>query len=148
MSEQDFTSWFYSQPHRRKYSNDSSVYLAAKEAWDQLQAENSKLKTLINTPVVDDFLAAIPLEAAHQQQRWGVDHDAGKTPFDWVFLIGHLATRAASKMQEGDMDKALHHTITTAAVCLNWHRHMTGELTRFQPADGSLLEENTGGEKK
>lgn len=28
-------------------------------------------------------LAASLLDAAHQQQRWGNEHDAGKEPADW-----------------------------------------------------------------
>lgn len=116
---------------------------------DYFHLRCTELERLINTPIVDDFLRALPLEAAHQQERWGVDHDSGKTPFDWVFLIGHLATRAALKLQEGNAEKALHHTITTAAVCLNWHRHMRGELARFrpghEPADG--LHSGTGADQ-
>ena len=112
---------------------DASFGLELTSAHKRIQ----ELETLINTPLVDNFLKALPLEAAHQQERWGTDHDAGKTPFDWVFLIGHLATRAAMKLKEGNREKALHHTITTAAVCLNWHRHMQGELTRFRPGTAS-----------
>lgn len=101
-----------------------------------------ELETLINTPLVDNFIKALPLEAAHQQERWGTDHDVGKTQFDWIFLIGHLATRAAMKFTEGNREKALHHTITTAAVCLNWHRHMQGELTRFRPGTDTTESES------
>ena len=34
---------------------------------------------IINTPETADFMAAVPLEAAHQRERWGSSHDAGKT---------------------------------------------------------------------
>lgn len=82
---------------------------------------------LVNTPETADFIAGVALEAAHQRERWGKSHDEGKTPFDWVFLIGHLATRAAMHLKDGDMDKALHHAITTAAACANWHLAMQGK---------------------
>jgi hypothetical protein len=29
-----FKEWFYSAPHRAKYSNDHPAYLAAREAWE------------------------------------------------------------------------------------------------------------------
>ena len=29
-----FQEWFYSAPHRAKYTNDHSAYLAAQEAWE------------------------------------------------------------------------------------------------------------------
>lgn len=82
---------------------------------------------LVNTPETFHFLDGVAFEAEHQRQRWGTAHDAGKTPFDWVFLIGHLATRAAVQFVAGNLDKALHHCITTAAVCFNWHQAMQGK---------------------
>lgn len=96
-----------------------------------------ELEALINTPELHDFVKGIPLEAAHQRERWGVDHDTGKTPFDWVFLIGHLATRAATNYMAGNLDKALHHAVTTAAACANWHAHMSGTDTRMRPGTAS-----------
>lgn len=112
--------------HRTEWPGDLTPY-------QELQKEIHELKKLINTPIVDDFLKALPWEAAHQISRWGVEHDSGKTPFDWVFLIGHLATRSAMKFQEGNIEKALHHTITTAAVCLNWHRNISGDNKSMRP---------------
>src|SRR4051812_35584449 len=41
---------------------------------------------IINTPETADFMAGVPLEAAHQRERWKSEHDAGKTPFDWFWL--------------------------------------------------------------
>lgn len=82
---------------------------------------------LINTPEIKNFLEGVALEAQHQRHRWGTDHDAGKTTWDWVFLIGHLSTRAGANLMAGNMEKALHHAITTAAACLNWHAAMQGQ---------------------
>lgn len=82
---------------------------------------------LVNTPETKSFLDGVALEAIHQRERWGTEHDAGKTPFDWVFLIGHLATRAATNFLAGNHDKALHHAITTAAACANWWAAMQGK---------------------
>lgn len=100
---------------------------------DALREEVARLAGLIDTPHTDDWLRAVPLEAAHQVKRWGVKHDVGKTPFDWFWLIGYLAQKAASSAVAGDTEKAKHHTISTAAVLLNWFRRLTGDDTTFQP---------------
>lgn len=87
----------------------------------------------LNTPEIADFLVAIEREALHQRERHGADHDAGKSDFDWVFLLGHLATRSAMYAKAGNLDKALHHIITSAAVCLNWHAAKVGAHTGMRP---------------
>lgn len=73
-------------------------------------------------------------EAAHQRQRWGTAKDADKSPADWVFLVGHLATRSMMYLQAGNVDKALHHTITTAAALANWHSNISGADTSMWPS--------------
>lgn len=79
-----------------------------------------ELEALINNPHTAEFLEAVRLEAAHQRERWAADHDAGKEDADWYWLIGHLAGKAIHKPE-----KRLHHIITTAAACLNWHMART-----------------------
>jgi hypothetical protein len=91
-----------------------------------LRAENEAMKALLNTPEVDDFAKGAVLEAAHQRQRWGSSHDAGKTPFDWFWLVGYLAQKAAAAAVAGDNDKARHHTISTASALANWHLALSG----------------------
>ncbi len=76
---------------------------------------------LINTPELKSFSDGVVLEALHQRDRWGPKHDAEKTPFDWFWLMGFLTQKAAQAEQEGDHEKALHHTISSAAVLANWH---------------------------
>ena len=95
---------------------------------DEARQEAERLSGLINTPRVDDFLKAVRTEAAHQIERWGAAHDEGKTDADWFWLIGYLAGKALNKP-----DKKLHHIITTAAACLNWHGHATGAQTTMRP---------------
>jgi hypothetical protein len=96
-------------------------------------AEIERLTKLLNTPEVDDFTKAVPLEAAHQRERWSTDHDAGKTPFDWFWLVGYLAQKAASSAIAGNVEKAKHHTISTAAALANWHLALSGGDTRMRP---------------
>lgn len=91
-----------------------------------LLEEVRKLDRRINNPITDNFLDGVCLEAAHQVGRWGAEHDQGKTPFDWFWLVGYLAQKAATAAVEGNQNKALHHTISTAAALLNWHAQIKG----------------------
>lgn len=80
-----------------------------------------QLLNLLNTPEIDHFDMAVPLESAHQIMRWGEQHDAGKSPEDWFWLIGYLAGKALAAYKAGDMKKACHHCISVAAATRNWH---------------------------
>lgn len=93
------------------------------------------LYTLVNTPELVDFPKAVQLEAAHQRERWGTAHDAGKAPEDWYWLIGYLAGKALRAALEGRQGKALHHTISTAAALSNWHAALLG-ATDMRPGIG------------
>lgn len=95
--------------------------------------ELMRLQVLINTPELQDFTKGVVLEAIHQRERWGSDHDIGKSPFDWFWLIGYTAQKAAEAAVRGDIEKALHHAITTAAVCANWHAALAGADTSMRP---------------
>jgi hypothetical protein len=86
--------------------------------------QRDQLHNLINTPQIHDFIKAVPLEASHAMNRWGETHDAEKEPPDWFWLLGYLAGKALHASITGDYDKALHHTISSAGVCANWHRHL------------------------
>lgn len=104
-----------------------------------LQAQITRLLSLIDTPHTNDFMAAVPLEAAHQIKRWAIEHDEGKTPLDWFWLVGYLAQKAATSAMAGDVEKAKHHTISTAAV-MNWYRRLTGDDQSFQPGSHDAIE--------
>jgi hypothetical protein len=95
--------------------------------WETIKAKADKYDA-INTPEIDDFLSAVKNEALHQRERWGAEGDAGKHDADWFWLIGYLAGKAIH--QPG---KILHHIITTAAACLNWHAHKTGHYAKMRP---------------
>lgn len=98
------------------------------EEYVRVRTEAARLDALINNPHTDDFLEAVRLEAAHQRERWAADGDAGKTDADWFWLVGYLGGKALMKPE-----KLLHHIITTAAACLNWHAHRTGASTVMRP---------------
>lgn len=104
---------------------------ALRASHKRLVEENARLNNLINTPHIDNFLESVRLEASHQQERWGTKHDAGKEDPDWFWLIGYLAGKAIRPGQT--LEKRLHHIITTAAVCLNWHRHIAGDAHAMRP---------------
>lgn len=86
----------------------------------------------INTPELLDFQKAVSLEAQHQRLRWSTQHDAGKEPQDWFWLIGYLGGKALRAHIEGNTEKALHHTISTAAALANWHAAILG-ATNMRP---------------
>lgn len=94
---------------------------------EKAERERDELRALINTPQTSDFLEAVKLEAAHQVERWGSEHDEGKSDSDWFWLLGYLAGKAIRPGQP--LEKVLHHIITTAAACLNWHKQKTGTET-------------------
>jgi hypothetical protein len=98
-----------------------------------LRARIAQLEAERDTPETQNFLKGIALEAAHQRSRWGSDHDAGKAPLDWFWLIGYLAQKAATSELAGDLEKARHHTISTAAALANWHNRMGGESDAMRP---------------
>lgn len=87
----------------------------------------------LDEPIVDDFFAGVEREAAYQRERWGTYSDAGKEPTDWFWLIGYLAGKALNSAIRGDRDKALHHTISTAAACANWHAAIKGTSNEMRP---------------
>lgn len=92
-----------------------------------------ELEQQLNTPELQDFAAGVVSEAQHQRARWGSEHNAGKTAADWFWLIGYLAQKAMYAQLSGDTDKALHHTISTAAALANWHAAISGESTVMRP---------------
>lgn len=98
-----------------------------------LQAELEELKKLLNTPEVEYFDSAVPLEAAHQVSRWSAAHDAGKNPEDWFWLIGFLAGKALASAKAGNPEKAKHHCISTAAVLRNWHAQIRSGESAMRP---------------
>jgi hypothetical protein len=100
---------------------------------DSAKAVTIIRKQIIDTPETADFMAGVPIEAAHQRERWGSEHDAGKTPFDWFWLIGYLAQKAADAAVRGDLIKAKHHTISTAAALANWHAALSEIDTSMRP---------------
>lgn len=100
---------------------------------DSAIARYEELSAIVNTPETSNFLVGMQREIPHQIIKWRSESDLGKTAFDWVFLIGSLATRAAMYLKQGNMDKARHHCITTAAACANWHAALIGQDTGMRP---------------
>jgi hypothetical protein len=112
---------------------------------DEQLTELNRLRGLLNTPEIEDFDKAVPLEAAHQVKRWGTKQDEGKSPEDWFWLLGYLAGKALSSMKAGDLDKAKHHCISSAAALRNWHAHIRSGQSVMRP--GIESPEHAGGAK-
>lgn len=135
------TAWMFPSP--KGLSDPVALYPAS--AWPkssrlaEADAEIERLKEAadayasINTPEIRNFIVAIEREALHQRERWGSEHDAGKRREDWITLLTYLIGKAAKSHFDGDQDKILHHIITTAAACLNWHAMETGDSISMRP---------------
>jgi hypothetical protein len=115
------------------WRDELSELVQLRKALADAVTERERLNVVLNTPVTEDFIKGVPLEAAHQRERWGCAHDAGKAPLDWFWLIGYLAQKAATSAIAGDIEKAKHHTISTAAALSNWHLQLAGGDNRMRP---------------
>ncbi len=99
----------------------------------EVLGEYERMYDLLNKPEVNDFGRGVTTEAVHQQERWGTSSDKGKTPMDWFWLLGFLAGKALHAAVTGNLDKAKHHCISTAAACANWHAALSGTNTWMRP---------------
>lgn len=107
--------------------------------------EITRLSSVLNTPEILDFSRAVELEAAHQRERWGTEHDGGKAPSDWFWLLGYLGGKALRSAEHGDVIKALHHTISSAAALANWHVALLGAHTAMRPGISEEKQRATDG---
>jgi hypothetical protein len=92
-------------------------------------SELARLRDLINTPELADFVKGVKLEALHQRERWGAAHDRSKSAENWFWLVGYLAGKALHATIAGDREKALHHTISAAAALSQWHAAISTDQT-------------------
>lgn len=109
------------------------AYSAVLKQNDALQQRLAEAEKLLNSPELYDFAKGVVNEAAHQRGRWASDHDSGKSPADWFWLIGYLAQKAMTAQMAGNTDKALHHCISTAAALNNWHAAISGANSDMRP---------------
>ncbi|MES2401843.1 MAG: hypothetical protein V4573_17765 [Pseudomonadota bacterium] len=139
------------------FSGDSEIVFGRDTAAALLaDAEHAhEFHALVNNPNTAEFLEAVKLEAAHQRDRWGDAHDRGKSAENWFWLIGYLAGKCLRACITGDKQKALHHTISSAAALANWfeaiRRDETGtglgndadikpvEISRFENAEAKAI---------
>ena len=96
-----------------------------------------RLLALINRPYIGAWSDEVIIEAAHQRARWGDDHDHGKQPEDWFWLIGYLAGKCLAAHKGGDLEKARHHTVSTGAVLAHWAASISGAENVFRPGLGA-----------
>ena len=97
-----------------------------------------RLDALVNSPHTLGFLEGTRLEVAHQVERWGTVHDRAKQPADWFWLVGYLAGKALQAHVSGNVEKALHHTISSSAALANWHAAISLADTRMAPGSADL----------
>lgn len=118
---------------KRDESNIARCYLDAHERMEYAEHRVKFLESQINSPHSHDFMNDVRLEAAHQVDRWGTAHDVGKAAEDWFWLVGYLTGKCLASVKAGDTAKALHHTISVAAVMKNWNAHLKCVERSFQP---------------
>lgn len=106
----------------------------------ETKAVASRLQGLINHPEVDAFLRGTHIEAVHQVERWGASSDRAKRASDWFWLLGYLAGKALRAAEAGNVEKAKHHCISSAAVLYNWHCAISGTDVRMCPGLSDLAE--------
>jgi hypothetical protein len=103
-----------------------------REQQAERDAEDAAKYRALHTPEVRDFLLAVEREALFQREKWqGADADGGKTVTDWFWLLGYLGGKAIRP--DATPEKRLHHIITTAAACLNWHAAEIGAYSGMRP---------------
>jgi hypothetical protein len=129
---------------RRQLTAEREGRMLAERIVDEVRARNRELDQLINTPEIDDFLAGVRLEAAHQVERWGAAHDREKSAENWYWLVGYLAGKALRAAITSNRDKALHHCISSAAALLNWHKAIQRDTTGTGVGQDKDLEELNG----
>lgn len=128
--------WDCSQMARGEPPRDGLDCATLRDAADAIErsvAEVERLRAILNTPEIDDFVRGVTLEAQHQRARWGSAHDAGKENADWFWLIGYLAGKTLAAANAGNSEKALHHAISTAAALANWHAAISGASNAMRP---------------
>lgn len=111
---------------------DDGLYIDY-DHYNELESELEGLKSKINSAEINDFIEGVRMEALYQRQKFGTNHDLGKSPEEWLWLIGFLATKATQANRYGDKEKYLHHIISSAAACLNWHANATGKNKEMKP---------------
>lgn len=105
------------------------ITVEAAEALLALALRAHDLDAMVNNPHTDEFLPAVKLEAAHQRDRWGDAHGRGKSAENWFWLVGYLAGKCLRAVITGDREKALHHTISSAAALANWYEAIKRDTT-------------------
>ena len=120
-------AWLIWLPTYRVACEFQSERDGAKRDALRMATERDEANARLNTPETRDFARGVVLEAEHQRQRWGSDHDAGKTAPDWMWLLGYLVGKAVQADKDGDLDKMRHHIITSAAALANWHAQLDGQ---------------------
>jgi 8-oxo-dGTP pyrophosphatase MutT (NUDIX family) len=109
--------------------------LAAEAKLAEATTRVTELEARLNDPLVDEFLEAVRVEAAHQQGRWR-ETDPEKTHADWFWLLGHLGGKALhdppSELPPGA--RRLHRIVSIGAVAYNWWRSVRARIAAPWPA--------------
>lgn len=84
----------------------------------------SKMEASINSPVINDFIKGMKIEAEHQTQRWGVEKEENEPPHHYILVTNKLLGKMAIDIWDKNTDKFKHHIIALAAEMFNLHRQI------------------------
>lgn len=115
----------------------AKYYMTMEAQRDEARTNLAEASRAWDGPETVKFVEGVRKEAAHQVARWGVGHDAGKTAWDWFWLVGYLTQKCAASAVAGDTEKARHHAIATGAALLNWHAQLAGSASQMRPGIAS-----------
>lgn len=134
LTEKDVEETFKIEWDRRRWRGQLEDRLrVAEHERDEARANLAEASKMWDGAETSEWFEGVRKEAAYQVARWGVEHDAGKGPEHWFWLVGYLAGKALRSAMDGDLEKAKHHTISTGAALLGWHARLSGVATQFRP---------------
>ncbi len=88
-----------------------------------------KYHTMLNNPILDEFITGFKVEQAHQLERWGQSEEEQKPPHHYILVFTKLLGKLAVAVFDRDTNKFKHHLITLAASGFNCHRQIDKEGT-------------------
>lgn len=91
------------------------------ELIERAAVELERQDNLLNTPSVMNFLESVQLEVAYQDESKQTQYDEFKVPEEWFWTVSYLMHKAVIAQLDSDLEKTLHHTISSAAVLSKWH---------------------------
>ena len=117
------------------------------ETLEKMVKEMERMQSLFASRVFWNFVDGLEREAAEEMGRSRSAPDQEWQKEDWFWLIGWVVGKALQAHIRGDCEKALHHTVSSAAVLINWQAAFIarGEGTKAECSDAAGATEQRPG---